>query len=166
MLTQRERYVNCIRLVCAAAFECGTSDRTKPSPGLFASRFVWRDVLVEAEEISGIVLRLDLPKTLPSLLVSFGDPFFLIAAHEVNVHAGLHPGAQIRKQPASPRNIGGVLYSFRPVSQNVQYEGCASVSERGIARADSAGRSTQVGQFNFAAHRWDFLQSGQQDLND
>src|SRR5271170_4009575 len=58
------------------------------------SRCARRNILIQAKEICGIVLRLDPYQPLPPFLICFRHTLLFITAHEIHIHAGLHTGPE------------------------------------------------------------------------
>src|SRR5215472_3362304 len=81
-----------------------------------------RNVLVQAEEIVGIVVRFYGHEATPPFAVGFWHAVLFVAAHEIHVGAWRHGGTQVSKQLPDPRDVRRIVGGFRPVSKNVRDE--------------------------------------------
>src|SRR6266849_7744048 len=88
-----------------------------------------RNVFIHAEEIVGIVMRLDGDKTFPAVAISLRHAVIFVAAHEVDIDSGHHRGPQLREQIAYPRDIGGILFRALPVPEQIHNERGAAIAK-------------------------------------
>src|SRR5262245_27401557 len=95
-----------------AALHCGYVTRAWGDDGWPLATFLFSlmrlDILIQAEEVAGIILRLYRDHALPSVLVSFGDPVLLVAVHEIYVNAGFHGRPQLLEERADPGRMQGI----------------------------------------------------------
>lgn len=70
--------------------------------------FPRRNVLIQTEEVIGIVLGLDGYDAIPSLVISLRHTILFIAAHEVYIHSRFHCGPEFVEECANPGNIPAI----------------------------------------------------------
>src|SRR5258706_4542827 len=125
----------------------GTWISSKPSSaGLVGA--LWRNILIQPEEVIWIVTRLNCDDTVPSFLISLGDAILLVAAHKIYVNTRFHRWLKLVEESANPGNIAGIRGRFRPVRQQIHDEGSAAIAECGLVRCDPCRRATKIGKFN------------------
>jgi hypothetical protein len=110
--------------------------------------FPWWDVLIQPEEVIGIIVRLDRYDAVPSLVISLRHAILFISAHEVYVNARFHCGPKFFEESANPGYIAGISGWLRPVRQQIHDERSTAVTECGLVSADPCRRATKIGQFN------------------
>src|SRR5436853_4238196 len=115
--------------------------------------FLRTNVLVQAEEVIRIVMRLNSYQTLPAFLVRFRNPVVLVATHEVDVNAWSHSGAESSEQVSNPCDVGRVLSGVRPIAKHVHNEWRTAVTECCLGCANSGRSSTQIGKLNLSHRR-------------
>ena len=108
----------------------------------------WWNVLIQPEEVFGIIVRLDRYHALPSFVISLRHAVLFVAAHEVYVNPRFHSGPKFVEDSANPGNIAGVSGWLRPVRQQIQDERSAAITECGLVRSDPCRRATKIGKFN------------------
>src|SRR5215468_11088024 len=64
-----------------------------------------RNILIQPEEVPGIVVRLDGDHAFPSLVIRLGHAGLLVAAHEVHIDARFHRRAKPFEDRASPGDV-------------------------------------------------------------
>src|SRR6266581_1041419 len=90
---------------------------------------------------------------LPAFLVRFRNPVVLVAAHEVDVNAWSHRGAEQSEEVSNPCDVGSVLRGVRPIAKQVHYERRTAVTECCLGCANSGCNSTQIGKLNLSHWR-------------
>src|SRR5437879_4980129 len=112
------------------------------------AEFHWWNILIQPEEIVGIIVRFNGDHAVPSLVVRLGYAVLLVAAHEIDVDARFHRWPKLTEQSANPRNISSIRRGIRPVGKQIHDERSATIAERGLFRCDLRRRSAEIGKFN------------------
>src|SRR5450755_1384363 len=129
--------------VCAAV---GSNLR----PSIFRCALSRRNILIQTKEVLRIVLCLDCDHTIPSFAIRLGDAILLIAAHEIYVDTWLHVWPEFSEEASNPGNIAGIGGWVGPVGQQIQDEGSAAITERGLLGWDQPRRTSKIGKFNLS----------------
>ena len=74
----------------------------------FLSELPRCDILIQAEEIIRIKVRLDRDHTVPSFLISLWYALLLITAHKIYVNTGFYRWAKLLEELADRGNIAGI----------------------------------------------------------
>ena len=93
------------RQTSRASLRRAVSAATTWNPVSCFREFPWRNILVQPEKVSGIVVRLHCDQSIPSFPISFRHAILFIATHEIHVHTRLHGRPQFLKESANPRDI-------------------------------------------------------------
>src|SRR5215472_13075842 len=100
---------------------------------------LWRNVLIQAEEIVRVVCGLNGPQALPSMAIRLRDSVAFVPTHEIHINAGDHCRTQAAEQISRPGDVGSVVCRFDPVAQNVDHKRRTSVP-KGCLIGCHAGR--------------------------
>src|SRR5262245_66514895 len=96
----------------------------------------WRNVLIQTEKVTRVIVRLDGHHPVPTLPVRFRHAILLIAAHEIDVDPGLHGWPEPVEEAASPGNVAGIGRGLRPTGQKGQNKRRTAIAEGGLPRSN------------------------------
>src|SRR6266849_1582642 len=116
---------------------------------------LWRNVLVHAEQVIGIVTRLDGYEAFPAVAISLWHSVGFVAAHKVDIDSGHHRWPQPSEQIADPRDIEDIVFRLMPVSEQIHNEWSASIAKGGLIGPNPRGGATQVCELNLTSGRRD-----------
>src|SRR6185369_1954945 len=107
----------------------------------------------------GIIFRFNRNQSIPALSIRFVRTVFFVPAHEIDVHAGCHGRAKLRKKLANPGDVGSVLCRAEPIPEQVNDKWRATVTEGGFIRTDSSSSASQICEFDLSHGRGDCRRS-------